>query len=224
MEQLIRSSQDEEVLIAEGKACPMSANSCNLFKNREFLMEFFGSKVSHIWGYPYLTQTHLGVFLLAIDQHRWLGSHDWKVNLNFIGDVRFDRKRGVIKLKYNIPKMSKGFFGRGSHTGYLIFQTLKFPTWQSHLSSIVLGRQKENLEEKIALLDPELDENKLKLDELREKILAGDISEEMYNKFAAPYERKIRELERRKIKYTRDIETLRVYAIILIFLLIFLCI
>lgn len=213
MENMIRSSfgEVENVIIVDDVATNLDFKKIEMFRSKEFLKEFFGDEnILVIWAYPYLTDNYVGLLLFAQNKFKNLVCNDWRMDIPFIQDVKFQAQRRTITIKYNIPKATKGFLGRGSNKGFFEFSSMKFPTWQSSLSKILLGNQKEKIEAKLEAIMPEYEELRARLDSLQKKFLNGDITEEQHDKFAKELNKNLKNLEKQKMILQRELESLRV--------------
>ncbi|MHA1798954.1 MAG: hypothetical protein ACTSVY_10965 [Candidatus Helarchaeota archaeon] len=213
MENVIRATlgNEDEVVIVDDVATSIDVKKFEMFKKKEFLEEFFGeSSIVKMWGYPFLTDASFGLLFFAENRNRNLVYYNWKMDISFIQDIKFIPKRRTILIKYNIPKASKGIMGRGGHKGALEFTSMKFPTWQSELSKLVLGRQKDKLEEKLENLLPEYEEVKAQLDNLQSKFLSGEITEEMHDKFAKDFKKRLKNLEKQKMIIEKELKSLKI--------------
>ncbi|MHA1324512.1 MAG: hypothetical protein ACTSRL_17120 [Candidatus Helarchaeota archaeon] len=202
---------EEEVKIVDNRASSINLKKNALFSSKQFRDELFGvADILNMWAYPFLTERILGLVLYAEDENKNLSFNQWNIDLTFIEDVKFKPKKRLIIVKYNIPKASKGILGRGGHKGTIEFATLNFPTWQSELSKLILGNQKEKLEDELANLLPEYEETKERLDNLQAKFLSGEITEEQHDKFAKDLRKKLKNLEKKKMGLEKDLKSLKV--------------
>ncbi|MHA1278234.1 MAG: hypothetical protein ACTSQ8_13680 [Candidatus Helarchaeota archaeon] len=213
MEKFIRTSieLEEEVKIVDNVATTINLKKNNLFRSKEFLNELFNeATIKNMWAYPFLTDHILGLILFAENENNNLQFNQWKMDLTFIEDIKFKASKRTIIVKYNIPKASKGFLGRGGHKGTIEFSTLNFPTWQSELSLIILGSEKERLENELNNLLPEYEETKEKLEELQQNYLSGAITEEQHDKFAKDLRKRFKNFEKRKKEIEKDLKSIKV--------------